>query len=184
MTYILSYALMHLGCKKKQKVLLRQASHAVLWVDDKERAIKLQLAELRAIYSEYCPEKTPADVDVILAKFSGREVELLAKVKAKYCEKPEPESPDEETGLRAAEETGPRAAEEMGFSQRPSSSPIRSESQKQIEQAAATKPPDPKPPDPPDPPKPSVIYQWFADPETAWISRSSGDQTVRDEKTS
>jgi hypothetical protein len=59
------------------------------------------LVELRAIYSEYCPKKTLADVDVILAKFSGREVELLAKVKAKYCEKPEPEVITRAAQLRA-----------------------------------------------------------------------------------
>ena len=34
MTYFLKYALTHLGCKKHHKIHLRQATHAVLWVDD------------------------------------------------------------------------------------------------------------------------------------------------------
>ena len=34
MTYFLKYALTHLGCKKHHKIHLRQATRAVLWVDD------------------------------------------------------------------------------------------------------------------------------------------------------
>ena len=34
MTYFLKYALTHLGCKKHHKIHLRQATHAILWVDD------------------------------------------------------------------------------------------------------------------------------------------------------
>ena len=33
-TYFLTYALTHLGCKKHHKIHLRQATRAVLWVDD------------------------------------------------------------------------------------------------------------------------------------------------------
>ena len=43
------------------------------------------LAELRQIYAEHVPEKDGAEVGKIIAKFAGREKELLGKVKAKYC---------------------------------------------------------------------------------------------------
>ena len=62
------------------------------------RAAQLCQAELRAIYSKYCPEKTPEAVNGILARFSGREVELLAKAKARYCENPESDSDDSDDG--------------------------------------------------------------------------------------
>ena len=39
--------------------------------------------ELRAIYREHCPEKL-CKIPELLNKFSGREAELLRKVKAKY----------------------------------------------------------------------------------------------------
>jgi len=42
------------------------------------------VAELRRIYGKYAPEKSPADVDAILARFVGRESGLLAKVRDKY----------------------------------------------------------------------------------------------------
>ena len=42
------------------------------------------LAEIRAIYAEFVPDKTSADVSAILGKFCGREEELLVKVRAKY----------------------------------------------------------------------------------------------------
>ena len=43
------------------------------------------VAELCEIYAAHVPDKTPAEVGAILAKFAGREEELLTKVKAKYC---------------------------------------------------------------------------------------------------
>jgi hypothetical protein len=52
------------------------------------------LAELRQIYAVHVPDKTPADVEAILAKFAGREAELLGKVKVKYAQ-PEPEAEPE-----------------------------------------------------------------------------------------
>jgi hypothetical protein len=39
--------------------------------------------QLSFIYSVYCPEKLP-NVSSLLRKYSGREVDLLEKVKAKY----------------------------------------------------------------------------------------------------
>ena len=44
------------------------------------------LAELRAIYAEHVPEKSAAEVEVILRKFAGREATLLGKVRAKYVD--------------------------------------------------------------------------------------------------
>jgi hypothetical protein len=41
-------------------------------------------AELRALYGKYVYEKTASEVEDILKHFSGREDELLGKVKAKY----------------------------------------------------------------------------------------------------
>ena len=43
------------------------------------------LAALREVYAQHVPEKSAADVDAIIAKFGGREAELLGKVRAKYC---------------------------------------------------------------------------------------------------
>ena len=43
------------------------------------------LAALREVYATHVPEKSAADVDAIIAKFGGREAELLGKVRAKYC---------------------------------------------------------------------------------------------------
>lgn len=40
--------------------------------------------ELRQIYGRYAPEMLPK-VSSVLAKFAGREHELLQKVQAKYC---------------------------------------------------------------------------------------------------
>ena len=42
------------------------------------------IVALKAIYSEHVPEKTEAEVDEIIAKFTGREHVLLRKVRAKY----------------------------------------------------------------------------------------------------
>jgi len=39
---------------------------------------------LRRIYGKYTPEKSRRDVDLILARFAGREKELLVKVRDKY----------------------------------------------------------------------------------------------------
>jgi hypothetical protein len=42
--------------------------------------------ELALIYSKAAPEKSESDIDAILCKFSGREQELLEKVKSKYSQ--------------------------------------------------------------------------------------------------
>jgi hypothetical protein len=42
------------------------------------------LEALRKIYAQHVPEKTAEEVEAILGKFAGREVELLGKVRAKY----------------------------------------------------------------------------------------------------
>lgn len=55
-------------------------------VSDSDPAAAALVAELCEIYAEHVPDKTPAEVGAILARFAGREQELLLKVKAKYCE--------------------------------------------------------------------------------------------------
>jgi hypothetical protein len=42
------------------------------------------LASLRAIYREHVPEKSAAEVEEIIAKYTGREQKLLDKVRKKY----------------------------------------------------------------------------------------------------
>jgi hypothetical protein len=63
--------------KSKAKVAAKVAAD--------EQADAAVLAELIEIYAEHVPDKTPSEVGDILAKFVGREQELLRKVKAKYC---------------------------------------------------------------------------------------------------
>lgn len=48
------------------------------------RPVAEVVKEIRSVYSTYVPEKTRQQVDEILAKFVGREEELLRKVKKKY----------------------------------------------------------------------------------------------------
>jgi hypothetical protein len=63
--------------KSKAKVAAKVAAD-----DQADAAVLAQLIE---IYAEHVPDKTPTEVGEILAKFAGREHELLRKVKAKYC---------------------------------------------------------------------------------------------------
>ena len=57
MTYFLNYALTHLGCKKHHKIHLRQATHAVLWVDDGHAAATEAEPELTVEDLESVPEE-------------------------------------------------------------------------------------------------------------------------------
>ena len=49
-----------------------------------ERVDKGAISELREIYAKHSPDKSEAEVAVILFKFRGREKELLGRVRAKY----------------------------------------------------------------------------------------------------
>merc|ERR1719336_978956 len=62
------------GASKKAKAAGMQARRA-----------KEQISQIKAIYKEHCPEKTEAEVDGILAKFKGKEANLLRKVRMKYA---------------------------------------------------------------------------------------------------
>ena len=73
--------------KSKSKVAAKIAAEATSQPSDGDPAAAAVLAELCEIYAEHVPEKTPSEVGAILAKFAGREQELLRKVKAKYCHK-------------------------------------------------------------------------------------------------
>ena len=44
-------------------------------------------AELLEVFAEHAPEKSAGDVQRMLAKFPGREAELLSKMKEKYGHK-------------------------------------------------------------------------------------------------
>jgi hypothetical protein len=70
--------------------------------------------QLRRMYGKYAPEKSRRDVDTILARFVGREKELLVKVKAKYGGeetggKGGEEGQDGESGAAAGTDAGPGA---------------------------------------------------------------------------
>eukprot|EP00812_Abedinium_dasypus_P011965 NODE_5500_length_576_cov_351.241843.p2 GENE.NODE_5500_length_576_cov_351.241843~~NODE_5500_length_576_cov_351.241843.p2 ORF type:complete len:128 (-),score=19.95 NODE_5500_length_576_cov_351.241843:177-560(-) len=40
--------------------------------------------EVRSLYRQFCPGKSEREVETILGRFAGREVELLAKAREKY----------------------------------------------------------------------------------------------------
>ena len=52
--------------------------------DSARRSTHEVKGELRSIYRQHVPEKSVAEVEIILQKFAGKEEDLLAKVRRKY----------------------------------------------------------------------------------------------------
>ena len=57
---------------------------------------------LRAVYKEFVPEKSAAEVGAILERFKGREAGLLKKVREKYADKRRGRQHDGERGGQEA----------------------------------------------------------------------------------
>ena len=89
-TYCLTYALTHMGCKKRHRVHLRQVGNAVVWAD--EHVGSHGERQPQQILTNFVPhERRTEDLEVV-----------------------ELGSDEEETGIRTAEETGAASSQAEG----------------------------------------------------------------------
>ena len=74
MTYFLKYGLAHLGCKKHQKIHLRQVGNVALWVDDNAHGAQRS--------GQHPPDETdePDDVEVVEVDSDGETLDAAEAV--------------------------------------------------------------------------------------------------------